>query len=126
MACAAPAHAPVRTDERDIMNIDTKRLVADLAALALEARTLKTILHQTWTRPMADEQRRLARLRRRTTELCVLRACSRGRHHVQKPPREGSYPGMVWEREAWHARIAERVAKDYAIVQPSDGAGQTR
>lgn len=96
--------------------IDIGRLLADLTACAREAVSLKTVLRATWTRPMADEQRALARLRRRATELCVLRAFSRGRRHLQKPMREGAYPGMKWEREAWHVRVAERVAKDYAIT----------
>jgi hypothetical protein len=95
------------------MEIDSGRLVADLAALANEARQLKKRLRQTWTHPMADEQRRLARARRRATELCVLRAFSRGRYHVQKALREGAYPGMKWDRDEWHARVAGRVAKDY-------------
>jgi hypothetical protein len=98
------------------MHIDTRRLVADLAALAMEACALKALLGATWTRPMADEQRRLARLRRRTTELCVLRAFARGRWHVTSPLREGAYPGMKWDRDAWNAAVAERVAKDYVAA----------
>jgi hypothetical protein len=85
------------------MNIDSERLRADLGVLARECRALKNVLGTTWPRPMADEQRRLARLRRKVTELCVLRAHSRGRLHVKS----------VEEPEAWHARIAARVAKDY-------------
>jgi hypothetical protein len=96
------------------IDIDVRRLVADLCACADEARALKKILGTTWMRPMADEQKKLARLRRRATELCVLRAFARGRRHVTKAPRDGAYPGMKWDCDAWHARIAERVAKDYA------------
>lgn len=82
-----------------------ERLRADLGALARECRALKDMLRTTWTRPMADEQRHLARLRWRTTELCVLRAWSRRRLHVRS----------VDDAEAWHATIAERVAKDYEL-----------
>ena len=93
--------------------IDRMKLRADLGALARECRALKDVLGTTWTRPMADEQRRLARLRWRATELCVLRAWTRGKRHVTKAPRAGGGDAS-WDGEAWHARIAERVAKDYA------------
>ena len=87
--------------------LDTKKLRADLRALARECRALKDLLGRTWTRPMADEQRHLARLRWRVTELCVLRAWSRGKRHC------GQRPDAADEGAAWHAKIAERVAKDY-------------
>lgn len=86
------------------MNIDTVRLVADLKELAAKSRGLKTLLGATWTRPMADEQKELVRVRRSTTELCVLRAFARGRSHTR-------------ESHEWHARVAERVAKDYTTVE---------
>jgi hypothetical protein len=99
------------------MTIDTRRLRADLGALGRDCRALKDLLGETWTRPMADEQRRLARLRWRVTELCVLRAWTRRRLHVSRPPRHGAPPERpeAWDREAWHARIAERVQKDYEV-----------
>lgn len=96
------------------MKIDGERLRADTCALAHECRALKGLLGMTWTRPMADEQRRLARLRWRVTELCVLRAWTRGRVHVTRAPR-GS--GEAWDGAEWHAKIAERVAKDYAEAE---------
>ena len=86
--------------------IDIRRLRRDIASVSAEIRTLKQISRQTWTRPMADEQRRLLRLAWRATELCVLRARMRGRWHVQQADAD-------WDRDAWHARIAERVALDY-------------
>ena len=89
------------------MMIDGPKLRADLGVLAHECRALKSVLRETWTRPMADEQRRLTRLRRRVTELCVLRAWSRRRLHVRN----------VEDAEAWHAAIASRVAKDYALAE---------
>jgi hypothetical protein len=98
------------------MNIDTNRLRGDIAALAIESHDLKKILRATWTREMKDEQRKLVRLRRRATELHVLLAFSRGKLHLQKPLREGAYPGMKWDQSAWHAQVAERVAKDYAVA----------
>lgn len=101
------------------MNIDSKRLRADNSALAHECRALKDMLGATWTRPMADEQRKLVRLKWRVTELCILRAWTRQRVHVTKAPR-GSPEG--WDRAAWHAQIAERVAKDYASVEVEGAA----
>lgn len=92
------------------MKIDSDKLRADTCALARECRALKDVLGATWSRPMADEQRKLARLRWRVTELCVLRAWTRERVHVTTAPR-GS--GEGWDRDAWHAKIAERVGKDY-------------
>lgn len=93
------------------MMIDENMLRADLGALARECRALKNVLRTTWTRPMADEQRRLTRLRRKVTELCVLRAFCRKRLHV-RAVRD------VEDIAAWHAAIAERVAKDYPLAQP--------
>ncbi len=87
--------------------LDTKKLRADLRALACECRALKDLLGTTWMRPMADEQRHLVRLRWRATELCVLRAWSRGKRHCGQPAGD--------EGAAWHAKIAERVAKDYDV-----------
>ena len=92
------------------MNIDRSKLRVDVNALARECRALKNILGTTWTRPMADEQRQLVRIRRRVTELCVLRAWSRGKMHATKV-------ANVEDVAAWHAKIAERVAKDYAVAE---------
>ncbi len=89
------------------MMIDGPKLRADLGVLAHDCRALKNVLRETWTRPMADEQRRLARLKRRVTELCVLRAWSRRRFHVRN----------VEDAEAWHAAVASRVAKDYPLAK---------
>jgi hypothetical protein len=97
------------------MMIDGNRLRADLGALARECRALKNVLRTTWTRPMADEQRRLARLRRKATELCVLLAFSRNRVHV-RAVRD------VEDVVAWHAAIAERVAKDYPLARAAANA----
>jgi hypothetical protein len=101
--------------------IEVDRLVADLRALAAESRALKALLGARWTRSMAEAQKQLVRLRKRTTELCVLRAFSRGRFHARSAPKDGAYhwgtPGVAkWQQHAWHARVAERVAKDYAVA----------
>lgn len=94
------------------VTLDAARLVADLNTLAAQSRALKLVLTTTWTRPMRDEQKELARVRRRTTELCVLRAYARGRFHVTRAPRDLA----AWDRESWHRAIAERTAKDYALA----------
>src|SRR5262249_44522003 len=94
--------------------IDLHRLRRDVAACAAESRALKQVLRRTWTVPMADEQRRLARLAWRATELCILLARRRGRFHVSSLPPE--------EREEYHARIAERVARDYQLPANSPAA----
>jgi len=69
---------------------------------------------------MADDQKRAARLRRNLTELHVLRAWARGKLHVTVAPQ--ALRGLIppWDARAHAARIAERLAPDYAaIVQPA-------
>ena len=97
--------------------IDHRRLQNDIAALAAESRELKRLLSATWARPMADEQRRLARVRRRATELHILLAWSRGRCRARAAPR-GEAAG-AWDAPSFNARVAERIAPDYARA---DGA----
>ncbi|HEU4411996.1 MAG TPA: hypothetical protein VFS43_42540 [Polyangiaceae bacterium] len=94
--------------------IDTERLRRDLASAGDEGPALKRVLRRAWTRPTADEQRRLARLARRATELCVLLARARGRWHVTEPPRELRRAGAAWDRDACNARVADRAALDDA------------
>ena len=71
---------------------------------------------------MGDEQRALARLQRRMTELFILLARARGRFHVAAPPRPLRDAGAAWDREAHRARIAERVALDYTLGDPTKEA----
>ena len=97
--------------------IDTRKLRRDIVSTAMDCRALKDVLRRPWTAPMADEQRRLARLARRMTELCILRARMRGRWHVTTVPRDLRGSEAAWDREAHHAKIAERVARDYAIAE---------
>jgi hypothetical protein len=92
------------------MNIPLLR--KDLAEAATRSRQLKRLLGQRWERPMADEQRELARLRRHTTELCVLRAHLRGRSHLHDAP---SWWSGTWERDRCLAEIAERAAIVYRL-----------
>ena len=95
--------------------IDIAQVRRDVASASVASLELKKVLRTRWERPMGDEQRALARLRRRTTELLVLIARARGRFHVAVPPRAARDAGAAWDREAYHARIAERTALDYAL-----------
>jgi len=101
--------------------IDIQRLRRDVASVSAQCLARKRILRCRWTRPMADEQRALARLARQATELCILLARARGRWHVTAPPRAVRQAGGDWDREAYHARIAERVALDYAAASEAPG-----
>jgi hypothetical protein len=102
--------------------IDLRRLRRDVASASAEARALKRILRRRWERPMADEQRALARVAWRLTELCVLLARRRGRWHVTAPPRDVRQAGAAWDRDTYHAKIAERVALDYRLTEEATGA----
>lgn len=99
------------------MNIDTLRLGADIDALARDAKATKALLRTTWTRPMADEQKKLVGLRRRLTELHVLLAWSRGKKHVTKPIADTWYTSQAWDEATWHVVVAERAAKDYSLLE---------
>lgn len=93
--------------------VDTPRLVQDIKKLSVEARALKCRLRQRWTEPMDEVQRSLHQLKWRITKLCILRAFQRGRYHLREPLRDGAYPGMKWDRDGFHERIAYEVAQDY-------------
>lgn len=105
--------------------IHLQHLTSDLHRLELEARALKRALRTTWSKPMADEQRLLARLRRRTTELLVLLASTRGRRHVRAIPSTFMSAAGTDDVNVWHARVAERVGKDYQRVPAIDVAPVT-
>ncbi|MFC1612152.1 hypothetical protein ACFL6C_14405 [Myxococcota bacterium] len=66
---------------------------------------------------MSREQRQLVGLQRRVTELCVLRAGLRGRYHLRKPVRAGSYPGMKWDADTYRNAVMERIAPQYQAAQ---------
>jgi hypothetical protein len=89
---------------------DVARFRVEIGRITESIIALKRLLRTTWTRPMADEQRELEKLKLRATELCSLRAFSRGRFHL----RHG--PGPDWNAEAHHRRIAERLGPSFAIA----------
>jgi hypothetical protein len=100
--------------------IDIHRLRSDIIAGALEHTAIKRVLRTRWVRPMAAEQRRLARLRREATERLVLLAWSRGRLHVKMPPRAVRDAGLAWDATAHAERVAARVALDYVPAAESE------
>jgi hypothetical protein len=93
------------------LNIDVSKIIAIINCTAEEIRPLKRRLRQRWTEPMADTQRALIRLKRRATELCVLRAHLRQRIHLHHRPHWWS---GEWNPTEAAARIAERVGLAYA------------
>jgi hypothetical protein len=97
------------------MNLDINQhlLKGDIRAIAEQTRALKRELGARWTRPMADSQRALQRLRLRATELCALSAFSRGKLHVRKSPHG---PQCACDPLVYHQRIAERLGPSYARV----------
>src|SRR5687767_2667495 len=94
-------------------NIDIERLKHDILQLIEECMKVKGVLRVRWEKPMADEQRRHVRVRRKLTERFVLAAHLRGKRHVIHAPRSLS-EGEAWDAVAWNARVAERIAPDYA------------
>ncbi|HEX2876153.1 MAG TPA: hypothetical protein VHP33_33105 [Polyangiaceae bacterium] len=97
------------------MNLDISHhlLKGDICAIAEQIRALKRELGTRWTRPMGDSQRALARFKLRATELCALRAFSRGKLHVNKSPHGAP---CVCDPLAYHRRIVERLGPSYARV----------
>jgi hypothetical protein len=108
----------MKTIEIEI-EVDIHALRLSLAETAAEIRELKRTLRQTWTRPMAVEQRALHELAQQATLLCILRAYLRGRHHLQRPMRRGAYPGMKWDAAAYHRQAAEHAAERYGLRRPA-------
>ncbi|MBX3227197.1 MAG: hypothetical protein KIT84_35325 [Labilithrix sp.] len=94
--------------------LDQTRIRHDIAQLNADCIHLKKLLRATWTRPMADEQRRQARVRRKLTELFVVLAAARGRLHVVRPPRD--VDPTTWDAAAYHRRVSERLAAEYAAA----------
>ena len=93
--------------------IDHARFRADVAELCLQLRALKQKLGATWTESMAAKQQELCRLRRRATELYALRAFSRGKLHVIKPPAGCE---DTWNALEFHRAIAGRLGPVYAVA----------
>jgi hypothetical protein len=94
--------------------IDIRRLRRDIADRARDCAQTKRVLRARWLRPMGEEQKRLAGLRREVTALHVLHAWTRGRLHVTAPPRAVRDAGAEWDPQAHAERVAERLAPDYA------------
>lgn len=70
-----------------------RRMRADVAELAAEARALKRRLRQRWLAPMAAVQQRHAEVKLAITYRMIVLAALRGRFHVRVMPRLGSIPG---------------------------------
>lgn len=97
------------------MFIDQNRLHHDISQLIADCIHLKKQLRSTWVKPMADEQQRLVRVRRKLTELFVVLAASRGRLHVKHAPR-GIDPA-TWDAALYHRKVTERLAGEYARAE---------
>jgi hypothetical protein len=101
------------------MDIDLFALRVALAETGAAITELKLLLRRTWTRPMAAEQRMLSALKEKATLLYILRAYLRGRHHLQRPMRRGSWPGMTWDPDAFHRQAAERAVARFDLARPA-------
>jgi hypothetical protein len=101
--------------------IDRTRLVKDIATGAEACADAKRSLRRRWDGPMADVQKRLARLRREMTERLVLLAWARGKLHVVAAPRAVRDAKLAWDAAAHAARVAERVALDYGVTVATEG-----
>jgi hypothetical protein len=100
----------IKEFEHMTLHLNHSLLRADIRALSAEIRALKRVLRTRWHRPMSSEQRLLAQLGRRATELCALRALSRGKLHLRKAPRGAA---ADWNAATYHERIAARLAPSY-------------
>jgi len=85
------------------MNINIPQLKQDRRELEEHIRAVKKELRSTWTKPMANAQYELISLKRQATELCILRAWARGRHHL---------PDADYCQE-----VAERIAPRYEVEE---------
>ncbi len=95
------------------LTLNSSLFLSDLRHISERIRILKQALGAPWCAPMAAEQRELQRSKQRATELCALRAFSRGKLHLTRAPR-GAEP--TWDAEAYHRRVAERLAPSYSLV----------
>ena len=91
--------------------LDISKIKLEMAQLVADCIHLKSVLRTAWVRPMAEEQRRLIRVRRALTELFVLLAHARKKVHVRKAPRD--WVGE-WDAAAYHERIAMRLMPEYS------------
>lgn len=99
------------------LSIDTAELCALINQTAAQIKPVKRLLRAPWTRPMAAEQKQLARLKHKATNLCILRAFCRGKHHRAVPPR--NHPGD-WSAETYHRTVAEQTADRYRLQRSGE------
>jgi hypothetical protein len=103
-------------------HIDTSRLKNDIHILIADCTHLKKLLRTRWTRPMAEEQRRLTTVRRKLTDRFVLLAATRRRLHLLRPPREvrdaggPTFDASTWDAAAHAVKIASRLLPDYTLA----------
>lgn len=97
------------------MFIDQNRLRHDISQYIADCIHLKKQLRSTWVKPMAEEQQRLVRVRRKLTDLFVVLAASRGRLHVKHAP-HGVDP-TTWDAALYHRTVSERLAGGYARAE---------
>ena len=104
-----------------MLSIDRHKLVTDIRTLILDTIRLKTLLGARWERPLAEEQRRLHRIRRLLTERLVLLAASRGRIHVVRLPRDQRGARQAWDPAAHASSVVARVLPEYAAATSITG-----
>lgn len=68
--------------ENEDIAMNITQLKQDRRELEEQIRAAKKQLRTRWTKPMADVQYELIRLKLEATELCILRAWLRGKHHL--------------------------------------------
>lgn len=100
--------------------IDIVRLQQAMAVAAEAIKAIKKVLRAPWVagEEMGPRQWELLKLQRRATELCVLRARLRGRYHIRVAPRSYRDAGLAWDQEGYHAKIAGKLAEEFAAVEP--------
>lgn len=98
--------------------IDLPRLQQAMAAAAEASKDIKKVLRAPWPEgeEMGPRQWELHKLQRRATELCVLRARLRGRYHLSVAPRAFRDAGLAWDQEGYHAKIAGKLAEEFAAA----------
>jgi hypothetical protein len=94
-------------------DINHQHLKRDILAISGQIIAIKRVLGAPWRSPMSERQRELCRLKLRATELCALRAASRGKLHLRKPPRGAP---VDWSAPEYHRRIVERLGPSYSHV----------
>ena len=101
------------------MKHNIRQLKADIAALEVRIREVKTPLRQTWTDPyaMAINQSALVYLRIEVTRLIITRAWHRGKLHRRNAPQH--YPGK-WDAAAYAQEVYDRFAPKYEIVEEAE------